>query len=67
MQAPERPKKRTRSVMTGAFAVVALALWFSRVLDRMAFVGVQAARLRGNVGCAMGAQSHRFGTVAQTH
>jgi len=28
---------------------------------------VQAARLRGNVGCAMDAQSHRFGTVAQTH
>ena len=36
-------------------------------LDRMAFVQVQAARLRGNVGCAMDAQSHRFGTVAQTH
>ena len=36
-------------------------------LDRMAFVRVQAARLRGNVGCAIGAQSHRFGTVAQTH
>jgi len=35
-------------------------------LDRMAFVRVQAARLRGNVGCAW-AQSHRFGTVAQTH
>src|SRR5712691_7523412 len=36
-------------------------------LDRMALVRVQAARLRGNVGCAMSAQSHRFGTVAQTH
>ena len=38
-----------------------------RSLDRMAFVRGEAARLRGNVGCAMGAQSHRFGTVAQTH
>jgi len=36
-------------------------------LDRMAFFRAEAARLRGNVGCAMGAQSHRFGTVAQTH
>jgi len=36
-------------------------------IDRMAFVRWEAARLRGNVGCAMGAQSHRFGTVAQTH
>jgi hypothetical protein len=33
----------------------------------MAFVQWEVARLRGNVGCAMGAQSHRFGTVAQTH
>jgi hypothetical protein len=38
----------------------------SGTLDRMAFVRVQAACLRGNVGCAW-AQSHRFGTVAQTH
>jgi hypothetical protein len=36
-------------------------------LDRMAFVQWEAVRLRGNVGCAVGAQSHRFGTVAQTY
>jgi hypothetical protein len=42
-------------------------VYFNNLLDRMAFVQWEVARLRGNVGCAMGAQSHRFGTVAQTH
>jgi hypothetical protein len=46
---------------------VAFSITLLRALDRMAFVEGWAARLRGNVGCAMVAQSHRFGTVAQTH
>ena len=48
-------------------ADVGVSIGYFCNLDRMAFVRWEAARLRGNVGCAMGAQSHRFGTVAQTH